>query len=341
METMRILLNLAGGPLKASSRVRGYWIAEALEKRGHTVTCTQVTGKLDYLKLAARIVANDVVVFQKAYSRYDPILVRWAHLLRKRVFFDIDDAPSRVSNPRVERAAQRMMRLSDGVFAGCSALVDLARPTQPNTHLVPSGIRLDTYRPVPREANDGPLCLGWIGNGAHYAEDLVVVLAPVLRRIAAQTPLRLRIVGACEDPRLYDTFGNVPGLQSEFVDAIDWSDPDAISAEIAQFDIGLYPLKPGPFNDFKCGFKALEYMAMGLPVLASNAANHSEIVAEGKSGYLLRSENEWVAALLQMINRPDLVQKFGKAGRKIVETRFSTTLIADSVECFLGGYNAR
>lgn len=335
MDKMRILFNLAGGPLKASSRVRGYWIAEALEKRGHKVTCMQVTGKTGYLSVAAKIARHDVVVFQKAYSRYDPFLVYWARMLGKRVLFDIDDAPSRISAPQVEHTARRMMRLSDGVFAGCTALVEMAKSVQPSTYLIPSGIRLDTYRPTARREDGGPVRLGWIGNGAHYAEDVVAVLAPVLRRIAADTPIRFRIVGACNDTRLYNAFGHVEGLETEFVDAIDWADPEAVNAEVSLFDIGLYPLNSGPFNDYKCGFKALEYMAMGLPVLASDAANHSEILIEGETGLLMRSEEDWCAALTRLISDPGLRARMGKAGLERVESQFSTDRIAEDIESYI------
>lgn len=329
---LRILFYLAGDQNKASSRVRGYWVAEELEARGHEVAFHHVKSKAGYFRLAARLWHFDVLVIQKAYGRYDPWIMRLAKALGLAVFFDIDDAPSRVSSSRVERAARTMMQGSHGVFAGCSALVELSEKVQPETHLVPSAIRLATYAPLTKHDTEEPVTLGWIGNGAHYTDDLISVLAPALRTVAAQTPLRFRIVGACAEPRLYETFTAIPGLDADLVDGIEWSDAKAVNAEIAQFDVGLYPLARGAFNDFKCGFKALEYMAMGLPVLASDAANHSEIVVEGETGYLLRSEEEWTRALTRLIQDSELRSRMGQAGRARVMSSFTTALIARDLE---------
>ena len=76
-------------------------------------------------------------------------------------------------------------------------------------------------------------------------------------------------------------------------------------------------------------------MAMSLPVLASDAANHAEIIEEGVSGFLLKSEEDWVAALHRLIVDADLIASFGIAGREIIETRFSTALVAHQMTSIL------
>lgn len=329
---MRILFILSGSPQKASSRVRGYWIAEALEQNGHEVTCIHVTHRNENFRVARLILQHDVIVFQKVYGRYEPLLLRWAKILGKKVFFDIDDAPSRTLNSRVERVAKTMMRLSDGVLAGSTSLMRLSQEFQSNVHLIPSGIRLASYTKRMVRSEDQPLCLGWIGNGAHYADDLKEILLPALEELAQSHCFRLRIVGACGDPRIHDTFSTIEKFQTELIDTIDWANPDAVSAEISQFDIGLYPLNPGPFNDFKCGFKALEYMTMCIPVLASNAANHSEIIAHDKSGLILEDLADWKNGLKRLASDRDLRRDMGVAGRRIVEERFSTKRIALQLE---------
>lgn len=333
---MRILFNLAGDRNKASSRVRGYWIGEALEELGHTVSYAHVNSKADYLRLTARIARHDVVIFQKSYSRYHPAILRLARAAGKRVFFDIDDAPSRVGNPRVERTARWMMRNCHGVLAGSSALVRVAREEQDRVHFVPSGIRLENYVVQPVDTHDpARVCLGWIGNGAHYADDILGILTEPLRKVAADRPVTLRIVGANGEQRLHTAFDGIPGLTAEVIDGVDWSSPAAISDAVAPFDIGLYPLFAGPFNDYKCGFKALEYMATGIPVLASDAANHAEIVEEGVSGHLLRSPDDWVRALSDLAGNTAKRRAMGAAGRKIVEDRFDTRRIAADLEGIL------
>lgn len=334
---LRILFHMLGDRNKASSRVRGYWIIDELERLGHVVTVFSAAGKADYLRLAAKIAACDVVVFQKRYSRYDTWLVRLARALGKRAYFDIDDAPSRIANSETMRNAARMMRLSDGVLAGCDALARLSQVNQPRTHLVPSGVKLENYPlPAPRPT-EGAICLGWIGNGAHYAEDLVSMLEGPVRAIAMRHKIRLKIVGACGEPALYRCFDAMKGLEVELVDQIAWSDPAAVASAISSFDIGLYPLRETEFNRFKCAFKALEYMAMGLPVVASRVGANADVVVDGETGILVDGEEEWTAALERLIGDPALRHAMGAAGRERVERDFSTGALAARVAMIVSG----
>jgi glycosyltransferase involved in cell wall biosynthesis len=307
-------------------------MAGELRALGHSVTLCVAAGKAAYLAFAKHICAHDVVIFQKTYSRYDLWLAALARRLGKRVLFDIDDAPSRSGSESTMARAAMMMRGADAVMLGSSALAELARESGARAvHLVPSGVRLANYRQIAPRGGAHPVCLGWLGNGAHYADDLIDVLRDPLAALAQRLPLRLRIVGACGVQRLHDTFGGIAGLPAEFLDQVDWSTPAAVAAAIAPFDIGLYPLKPGPFNDFKCGFKALEYMASGLPVVASSIAVNAEVVEAGVTGYLVENAEGWTRALETLATDPDLRAKMGAAGRARVEAEFTTERIAMQV----------
>jgi glycosyltransferase involved in cell wall biosynthesis len=318
--------------------VRGYWIAEELKSLGHSVSLRVTAGKAAYLAFASEIRKHDAVIFQKTYSRYDLWLVTLARLLGKRVLFDIDDAPSRsLSSATMARAAQ-MMCEADAVMAGSSALAELASDAGAReVHVVPSGVRLADYRQIAPRNRSEPVCLGWLGNGAHYADDLIGVLLNPVTALAQRQPVRFRIVGACGDRRLYDAFAKIEGLTTEFIDPVDWASPVAVMQAIAPFDIGLYPLNPGPFNDFKCGFKALEYMACGLPVVASSVAVNAEIVEEGITGYLANDADSWTRSLEALVNAPGLRARMGSAGRARVEANFATKRIAGMIAAIAAG----
>ncbi|QIE56179.1 glycosyltransferase family 4 protein [Pikeienuella piscinae] len=331
---MHILMVLAGDARKASSRVRGYWIAEALENRGHEVTIRQTDRRTQYPTLLADIFRADVVVFQKKYGRYDILAARICRLLGKRFFFDIDDAPSRVLSSAAGRRAGKMMALSHGVLAGSEALVELSRRSQKAVHHFPSGIRLENYRPT-QPADQRPVCLGWIGNGAHYADDLTNILAKPLSRLGARQPIRFRLVGACGVRRLYDVFGALEGVTIDFIDQIDWSSPDAVADAVEPFDIGLYPLSPGPFNEYKCAFKALEYMGCALPVVASGVGANAALVEDGETGFLCETAEDWEAALGRLSNDPELRARLGREGRRKAENDYSVSSLAAQLEAIL------
>ena len=236
--------------------------------------------------MLAVMMRHDVLIFQKQYSRYDIALLRVAKRMGKRVFFDIDDAPSRAGREISQRNAATMMREAHGVFAGSHNLEALAQEAGGTVHFIPSGIRLAQYKTRARK-DTGQVCLGWIGNGAHYVEDLTSILEAPLRSLAAQYDIRLKIVGACGEPKLTEVFGAIDGLTLDLVDQVEWSDPEAVSAAVADFDIGLYPLIENPFNIYKCAFKALEYMATSIPVVASDVGANGDVITHGSDGYLV------------------------------------------------------
>lgn len=334
VRSLRIAFILLGDRNKASSRVRGYWIGEELEMLGHHVSYHHTQHRRDYLRMLAVAMRNDVLIFQKQYTRYDIALLRAAKLLGKRMFFDIDDAPSRVGRAISQRNAETMMREAHGVFAGSRNLESLAREVGGNARFIPSGIRLDHYKP--RAVGDaGQICLGWIGNGAHYVEDLTSILEAPLRSLAAQYDIRFKIVGACGEPKLAEVFGSIDGLALDLVDDVKWSDPEAVSAAVADFDIGLYPLIENKFNIYKCAFKALEYMATSIPVVASSVGANGDVVAHGSDGCLVSSSEEWIACLSHLIVDGSERRSFGANGRAKVEERYSTKALAAEISALL------
>jgi len=330
-KSLRIAFLLLGGRNKASSRVRGYWIGEELEALGHQVSYHNTQSRLDYLWMVSVMFRHDVLIFQKQYTRYDVALMRMARMLGKRVFFDIDDAPSRAQRKISQRNAETMMREANGVFAGSHNLEKLAQDASGTTHFIPSGIRLANYRKRVERSATAPVCLGWIGNGAHYVDDLTQILEEPLRVLAGKYDLRLKIVGACGEPKLEEVFGSIDGLELDLVDQVEWSDPEAVSAAVADFDIGLYPLIENEFNIYKCAFKALEYMATSIPVVASDVGANGDVVTHGSDGFLVNSSREWIDCLSKLIADAETRNAFGTAGRTKVEEHYSTHALAQQI----------
>jgi glycosyltransferase involved in cell wall biosynthesis len=333
-KSLKVAFILLGDRNKASSRVRGYWIGEELEALGHSVSYHHAQHRRDYLRMLAVAMRHDALIFQKQYSRYDIALLRIAKRMGKRVFFDIDDAPSRAGREISQRNAETMMREAHGVFAGSHNLEALAREAGGTVHFIPSGIRLAQYKTRgPRGAEQ--ICLGWIGNGTHYVEDLTSILETPLRSLATQYDIRLKIVGACGEPKLTEIFGGIDGLVLDLVDQVEWSDPGAVSAVVADFDIGLYPLLENEFNIYKCAFKALEYMATSIPVVASNVGANGDVITHGSDGCLVSSPEEWITCLSRLIADNRKRHTFGANGRAKVEELYSTKALATQISGLL------
>jgi hypothetical protein len=101
-----------------------------------------------------------------------------------------------------------------------------------------------------------------------------------------------------------------------------WSE-DSEVAMIQSMDIGIMPLTDSPWARGKCGYKLIQYMACGLPVVASPVGVNADIVEHGVNGFLATTEDEWRQALTTLLRDPDLRRRMGAAGRRKVETDYS------------------
>ncbi len=154
--------------------------------------------------------------------------------------------------------------------------------------------------------------IGWIGSPS--TQDYVLRLKPVLEALHQELGIRLVLVGA--QPALADQFGDVP------VEVISWSEEREAMA-IANFDVGIMPLPDAPWERGKCGYKLIQYMAGGKPVVASAVGVNIEIVSNWHCGLLAESLEDWYQALHKILTSPSERNRFGLSGRKAVELQFS------------------
>ena len=88
-------------------------------------------------------------------------------------------------------------------------------------------------------------------------------------------------------------------------------------------DIGIMPLTDTPWARGKCGYKLIQYMACGIPVIASPVGVNAELVEHGVNGFLASSDAEWAETLQTLLHDPDLRARMGEAGRRKVEREYS------------------
>jgi glycosyltransferase involved in cell wall biosynthesis len=274
------------------------------------------------LKKAAA--AEAVVVLRKTFSGFYPKLLRRA---AKILIFDFDDAVFMRSNGEASRTRMtrfvRSVQVCDQVWAGNAYLAASAWPYNRNVATLATAIAVEDYdTAVAKPANT--IDLVWIGSAS--TKKYLMQLIPALESLAGEVvSLRLKIIA--------DFTISTSKLQ---VLPVAWS--AAVEArELASSHIGIAPIPDDPWTRGKCGLKILQYMAAGLPVVASPCGVQAEMVQEGVTGFLARSPDDWQSALTSLARDCALREKMGEAGSQRVARSFSTDAIFARMSACLGG----
>jgi glycosyltransferase involved in cell wall biosynthesis len=306
-------------------------MAEELKRGGINCDLAYGYGKRVYANFLLKLMSYNIIYFQKRYSEIDIKLNKLARLLGKKTIFDIDDAPGGTKlSTEAEKQAIEMIKTSSAVIVGSHKLRDFAQDFNKHVYLIHSSINLNYYKPRKEKKDRNYNTLGWIGNGINYKNDLLTFIEPI-EELGREHNIRLALIGALGQEEIYHNFGKMKNVTVQIIDSIDWANPIAVPSAISDFDIGLYPLLNNKYNQYKCGFKALEYMAMEIPVVANSVAENKFIVENGKDGFLISNESNWKEYISYLIENKNIREKMGKEGRSKIENNYSLEVCANKL----------
>lgn len=284
-----------------------------------------LVSSLNRLRDVARSGRYDVAFVHLEAFPVGPPWIEW--LLRNRripIVFDLDDAiflpRSASANPlvnwlRMPQKVGSILRWSRCVITSNDYLKTYAQRFNPNVRMIPTCLDVRQFhQPTARPGRPRPL-IGWIGS--HSTAPYLDALRPALLRLAARCPFTLKIVGS-------DRPFHLPGVE---VIREPWTMATDVSS-FQELDIGIYPLPSEPWVLGKCGFKTIQYMAVGVPCVVSDIGCNREIVVDGVNGFLAATEEEWVDRLSRLIVDAPLRGRLGAAGRRMVEERFAVDVHA-------------
>lgn len=304
----------------ATGRPPPLQVAEALVRRVRAV-------------ISARARSYDLLVLHYEALPYAPPLLE--RLLRQQgtpYLYDYDDAifhnydQSRLLRPFLKDKIREVIAGAAAVLAGSEYLADYARAVNRRVELLPTVIDLARYpmKDIAGDrdgagAEDRPFTVGWIGSPSTAA--YLPAVAPALRALAQEGPLRLLLIGSGEVA--------LPGLPCPgvTVEVRPWQEAREVE-DLLELDVGIMPLPDTPWARGKCGFKLIQYMACGLPVVASPVGANRDIVRHGESGLLAQTETEWLAALRRLRADRALRAALGGAGRAEVAARYCLAVTA-------------
>ncbi len=265
----------------------------------------------------------DYVFIHREAAPLGPPIFEWllARVWRKKVIYDFDDAIWLANTSEENKVAARLKmhskvgvicRWSYGISAGNDYLCDYARQFNSNVILNPTTV--DTQHQhnaalYERRQESDTIIIGW--TGSHSTLKYLNLLEPVLQNLLRSgMPIQFLVL-ADKKPELAFDFIFIP-----------WSEETEVR-ELAHADIGVMPLDNDLWAKGKCGFKAIQYLALSIPALASPVGVNSKIIDDGINGYLCSTLKDWEMRLAELIQNPTLRKKMGEAGRKKIEEHYS------------------
>jgi glycosyltransferase involved in cell wall biosynthesis len=222
------------------------------------------------------------------------------------------------------RKIDKVMRHASLVVAGNDYLAQRARNAGASRiEIVPTVIDLERY-PAPdteQEKSNQDLIVGWIGTPktSRYLHPL----QSVFESLQSRFNVRFAAVGASKE-----SLGDLP------VEPWPWTEDTEVDS-IRQFDVGIMPLEDSPWERGKCGYKLIQYMACGLPVVASPVGVNTEIVEPGVNGFLASGNDQWQESLASLLADAESRKEMGKNGRSKVESRYCLQVQAPRLEKLL------
>lgn len=270
-----------------------------------------------------------VYVFREAALLGPPIFERWLQRAGLPMIFDFDDAifvsyvsPSNgyLSYLKFPTKTRTICRLATHVMAGNPYLADYALQVNDQVTIVPTTIDTEKYTLEPKPQSDIAI-IGW--SGSYSTVQHLDTLRGALQRLARQERFKLRVIGTSQ----YE-------LEGVDVEAIQWRSETEI-ADLRPLDIGIMPLPDDQWSRGKCGLKALQYMALGIPTICSPVGVNTKIIQNDENGFLANTEDEWIEKLTRLLKSAELRERLGLAGRATVEAEYSATSQAPRVYSIL------
>jgi glycosyltransferase involved in cell wall biosynthesis len=158
--------------------------------------------------------------------------------------------------------------------------------------------------------NSPEIIIGW--TGSHSTIKYLTLIETTLQKIEIKYPFVSFLIIADKHP----------DLALKRLSFKTWNANTEID-DLLQVDIGIMPLPDDDWSKGKCGFKALQYLALEIPAVVSAVGVNGRIISQGVEGFLCHTEDEWQQALEQLINDATLRVEMGIRGRKKVVANYS------------------
>ena len=258
-----------------------------------------------------------VIIYTELFP-YTPPLFELLLVLKKiRYILDYDDASfhqydrhrSKIIRFFLGKKISYIMRHAELVIVGNKYIEAYAfQAKSKRVEIIPTVVDLKYYTDIYIDKNE-EFTIVWIGSPStsNYLNDII----PALVRVCNNRKIKVRLIGAKNI--------NIPGV---LLESLPWSKEKEVEL-ISECHVGIMPLADSPWEKGKCGLKIIQYMACGLPVVASPVGVNNEIIDDGINGYTASSIKEWTDKLIFLYDNQDLLYSLGRNGREKVKSQYS------------------
>ncbi|MGD0965955.1 MAG: glycosyltransferase family 4 protein [Candidatus Acidiferrales bacterium] len=264
-----------------------------------------------------------VVIHREAFPFGSPIAENIVLRHHPRVIFSFDDAihighreAGKTKYPGIYRfkygpGVNEILRGCAHVIAGNRILAEHASQFNSHVTVIPTVVDTKKYPFKPPRSENDVLTIGWVGSRS--TSPYLLEIEPALRRLSEEHPwkIRFRLYG---HPQRRLNLVNCESLPFSLETEIE---------DISSLDIGIMPMPDNAWTRAKCAFKAIQYMALGIPTVTSPVGMAQEVVRPNSSGFWARTPNDWFDALNRLVCDAMLRRQFAEEGRKLVEAHYS------------------
>lgn len=279
-------------------------------------------GLLARFVLMTKLGDYDFVFIHREAAPIGPPLFEWiiGRVFRKKIIFDFDDAiwlqeasenNRWISFLKWSRKTSITCRYAWRISVGNDYLKQYAVRYNLQTIVLPTVVNTTAVHKEQKQINRNTTLpvIGWTGTFSTL--QYLVEILPVLQKLETEVPFRLLVIGN-KDPQ----------LPLKHYTYIDWSQ-EREAEDLLQIDIGIMPLPDNEWTRGKCGFKAIQYMSLGIPAVVAAVGVNSDIVTHGITGYVCETETDWYSALKTLLLNPDMRMHLGANARQTIEKKYS------------------
>jgi glycosyltransferase involved in cell wall biosynthesis len=282
---------------------------DELAKHGHETS-------LERARTDADVLGTDIIVGQLIGGHENPELIHnwWRSQVRHaRLVYELDDNPFEIEahnpaiaaygHPAAQDSIAHCIEVASLVTASTEPLAEEMRKFNPNVVVLKN--RIDEHMLSIERPRRDKLVIGWAGGGSHI-EDMKICARGLRKTLERHPDVEAHFIGAPLGP-----------LVKHPVRFTRWAAKTTDYYKLIDFDIGLAPLLPSVFTRSKSYIKALEYAALGIPVIASDVEPYRDFVVDGVTGWLVRRDHEWATRMRDLINDESMRAEMGAKAKEV------------------------